>query len=136
MDTLTEDFVREEEQTETVGGNETEVGEAADVNDSAPKKKRKRKKSRFFKPIMVLIVVCFCLYAVAEIISQQAQIEQIEQETEAMTEKVSELKHQRDEYTEMLNADEAEFMLKVAVEQLGYAYPNERRFYIINGSDN
>ena len=26
-------------------------------------------------------------------------------------------------------------MEKIAIEKLGYAYPNERRFYIVNNSD-
>ena len=41
-----------------------------------------------------------------------------------------------EEYNRLLSSgDEAEYMERVAVEQLGYAYPNERRFYIVNGSD-
>ena len=114
-------------------------GETAEKSEKSEKKigrSRKKKKTRFFKPMLVMLVICFCVFAVADIVSQQAQIEQLRQETDAMAEKIDEAKKLNDEYTEMLNADESEFMEKVAVEQLGYAYPNERRFYIVNGSDN
>lgn len=114
-------------------------GETAEKSEKSEKKigrSRKKKKTRFFKPMLVMLVICFCVFAVADIVSQQAQIEQLRQETDTMAEKIDEAKKLNDEYTEMLNADESEFMEKVAVEQLGYAYPNERRFYIVNGSDN
>lgn len=123
-----------EEENVTAGNGDTAE---EDVKKKTKKSKNgKKKKSRFFKPVLVVIVICFCVFAVADIVSQQAQIEELKQETEAMAEKIEESKQLNDEYTAMLNSDEAEYMEKVAVEQLGYAYPNERRFYVVNGSDN
>ncbi len=126
--------------TEELNAEET-IAESDTSDSSEPSEKgkrsknRKKKKSRFFKPFLVIIVIGFCIYAVADIISQQTEIEQLKQETAAISEKITESKQLNDEYTEMLKADEAEFMERVAVEQLGYAYPNERRFYIVSGND-
>ena len=106
-----------------------EENESRKMLDAAAAKK---KKSRFFKPIITFIVICFCIYAVGDIISQQAQIAQLEKETNAISQKITDAKQQNDEYTRLLNSDEKEYMEKVAVEKLGYAYPNERRFYIVN----
>ena len=96
--------------------------------------KEKKNKSRFFKPFIAVIGVIFCIYAIGVIISQQAQIAQMEKETTAISQRITDEKQQNDEYTRLLNSDEKEYMEKVAVEKLGYAYPNERRFYIVNKS--
>ncbi len=105
------------------------------MGTSKKEEKPRKKKSKLFKPVLAIVIICFCLFAVADIVTQQNEIEQLEQETETMRSKIEESKQLSDEYQQMLNADEAEFMERVAVEQLGYAYPNERRFYIVNGSD-
>lgn len=95
----------------------------------------KKSKSRFLKPVVFVIAVFFCLYAVVDIISQQAQIAQLKKETDTISQKITVAKQQKDEYSRLLNSDEKEYMEKIAVEKLGYAYPNERRFYIVNGSE-
>lgn len=124
------------EELDVTMSDETEEAVADEGSESEKKpKNRKKKKSRLFKPFLVIIVIGFCIYAVADIISQQTEIEQLKQETAAISDKITESKQLNDEYTEMLKSDEAEFMERVAVEQLGYAYPNERRFYIISGND-
>ena len=70
------------------------------------------------------------------IISQQAQIAQLRKESDAINKKITAAKQLNDEYTRLLSSDdEAEYMEKIAIEKLGYAYPNERRFYIVNNSD-
>jgi cell division protein FtsB len=73
--------------------------------------------------------------AAIDLIAQQNEIEQLEQETVMMAGKIEETKQLNDEYTALLQADEADFMERVAVEQLGYSYPNERRYYIVNKSE-
>lgn len=94
-----------------------------------------RRRPGFFRPVLFLIIVCFCIIAAADIISQQNEIAQLEQETVMMNNKIEESKQLNDEYTALLEADEADFMERVAVEQLGYSYPNERRYYIVNKSE-
>ena len=93
-----------------------------------------KRRPRLFRPILFMILVCFCIIAGLNIISQQNEIEQLEQETVMMSNKIEETKQKNDEYTALLEADEDEFMERVAVEQLGYSYPNERRYYIVNKS--
>ncbi len=93
-----------------------------------------KRRPRLFRPILFVIIVCFCIIAAADMISQQNEIEQLEQETVMMNNKIEETKQKNDEYTALLEADEDDFMERVAVEQLGYSYPNERRYYIVNKS--
>ena len=94
-----------------------------------------KRRPKLFRPILFLIIVCFCIIAAADMISQQNEIEQLEQETVMMRSKIEETKQKNDEYIALLEADEDEFMERVAVEQLGYSYPNERRYYIVNRSE-
>ncbi|MBQ1431631.1 MAG: septum formation initiator [Ruminococcus sp.] len=94
-----------------------------------------RHRPKFFKPFLFIIIVCFCVIAAIDLIAQQNEIEQLEQETVMMAGKIEETKQLNDEYTALLQADEADFMERVAVEQLGYSYPNERRYYIVNKSE-
>lgn len=93
---------------------------------------RTKKKSLLLKIIFTLVAVAFCIFLIFNIISQQAQIAQLESETAVISQKITEAKQKQDEYTRLLNSDEKEYMQKVAVEKFGYAYPNERRFYVVN----
>ena len=78
------------------------------------------KRAGLVKIITTIAVFCLIIYSVFNIISQQAQIAQ--------------LKQQNDEYIRLLSADdESEYMERIAIERLGYAYPNERRFYVVEG---
>lgn len=117
--------VPETADDEPLPDEEDEVGKSAE-----PKRKR-----GVFRPMLFAIIVCFCVIAAVDMISQQNEIEQLRQETVMMTSKIEETKQKNDEYTALLEADEDEFMERVAVEQLGYSYPNERRYYIVNKSE-
>jgi cell division protein FtsL len=124
----------EEIYTETVSEISDEEplpdDEAEAENTTASKPKR-----GLFRPVLFVIIVCFCVIAAVDMMSQSNEIEQLRQETVMMTNKIEETKQKNDEYTALLEADEDEFMERVAVEQLGYSYPNERRYYIVNKSD-
>ncbi|MBQ8966829.1 septum formation initiator [Ruminococcus sp.] len=134
-----------EEAEEPEGYGETEEPETVQEeeplpdDDDVPAEKSTavttKRRPRLFRPILFVIIVCFCVIAAADIISQQNEIEQLEQETVMMNNKIEETKQKNDEYTALLEADEDEFMERVAVEQLGYSYPNERRYYIVNKSE-
>jgi cell division protein FtsL len=117
--------VPETDYDEPLPDDEEDIGE----ND-APKRKRS-----LFRPMLFAIIVCFCVIAAVDMMSQQNEIEQLRQETVMMTGKIEETKQKNDEYTALLEAEEDEFMERVAVEQLGYSYPNERRYYIVNKSE-
>lgn len=104
------------------GEQEFEEQEAA-----APKKKRKLAKSLFF-----IIALCFSVYMAITIIYDKAEIAKLKTETTEITKQIDEEKARNDEYSRMLDSGEKEYMKKIAIEKLGYAYPEERRFYIVN----
>lgn len=108
----------------------------ADAEKDAAKKNPKPKRSRFVKLLTIFAVAALVVYSGVTIISQQAQIAQLRKESDAINKKITAAKQLNDEYTRLLSSDdEAEYMEKIAIEKLGYAYPNERRFYIVNNSD-
>lgn len=99
-------------------------------------KAQKPKRSRFVRVLTVVAVAVLLVYSLATIISQQAQIAQLKKESGVIEKKITAAKQLNDEYTRLLSSDdEAEYMEKIAIEKLGYAYPNERRFYIVNNDD-
>ncbi len=72
------------------------------------------------------------IYSVVTIISQQVQIAKLRQEEKEINERMSEARQLNDEYSRLLSSeDEDAYMEMIAVERLGYAYPEERRFYIV-----
>lgn len=76
----------------------------------------------------------FVLYCVFSIIMTQAEIAEKKQELALLVEKAERLEESNDEYESMLSEeDENIFMERYAVNVLGYAYPNERRFYDTTG---
>ncbi len=97
-------------------------------------KTKKDGKSKFGKIFTSMAVFCFLIYAIFSAISQQAQIAQLKKQESELNTKLTEAKAQNDEYIRLLSADdEAEYMERIAIERLGYAYPNERRFYVVEG---
>lgn len=96
----------------------------------------RRSHSRFGRFIAFTAVLCLVIYAVFSIISQQAQIAELKKQSEALSAQITDQEQKNDEYIRLLRSgDEAEYMERIAVEQLGYAYPGERRFYIVEQSD-
>ena len=115
-------------------GFKNKTSETADAEKDAANPKPKR--SRFVKLLTIFAVAALVVYSGVIIISQQAQIAQLRKESDAINKKITAAKQLNDEYTRLLSSDdEAEYMEKIAIEKLGYAYPNERRFYIVNNSD-
>ncbi len=99
-------------------------------------KNSKPKKSRFVRFLTAFAVLALLVYSLITIISQQAQIAQLKKESDVIEKKITVAKQQNDEYTRLLSSDnDDEYMEKIAIEKLGYAYPNERRFYIVTNDD-
>lgn len=94
-----------------------------------------RKKRRFAKKLFVVIALCFCAYAAFTIIYDKAEIAKLKTETQDISRQIDEERALNDEYTRMLDGGEKEYMKKIAIDKLGYAYPEERRFYIVNQND-
>lgn len=93
---------------------------------------RSRKKRKLSKRIFVIIAVCFCAYAAFTIIYDKAEIAKLRSETSDISKQIDEEKALNDEYSRMLDSGEKEYMKKIAIDKLGYAFPEERRFYIVN----
>jgi len=84
------------------------------------------------KPLFTLAVISLGIYSIFSMISHQIQISDIKEESEELSAKITEARQLNDEYVRLLSADdEAAYMERIAIEKLGYAYPNERRFYIV-----
>ena len=105
----------------------------AEENELCQERKPRGRLGRF---IAFTAVFCLIIYAIFNIISQQAQIAQLKKQSDALSAQITEQEQKNDEYTRLLRSgDEAEYMERIAVEQLGYAYPGERRFYIVEKTD-
>ncbi|MBR1561665.1 MAG: septum formation initiator family protein [Ruminococcus sp.] len=92
----------------------------------------KPKKSRLVRLLLVLAVLLLLGYSVFTIVSQQAQVAQLRKESADIQKKITAAKQQNDEYVRLLKAEnEEEYMERLAIENLGYAYPNEKRYYIV-----
>ncbi len=97
---------------------------------------REERPHRFGRFIAYAAVFCLVVYAIFNIISQQAQIAELKKQRQDLSEQITAQEQRNDEYTRLLRAgDEAEYMERIAIEQLGYAYPGERRFYIVEKND-
>lgn len=95
----------------------------------------KVKHNRLVRLITFIAAACLIVYAVVTVISQQAEIDRLRKQGEELELRITEQEQRNDEYNRLLSAgDEAEYMERIALEQLGYAYPNERRFYIVEKS--
>ncbi len=91
---------------------------------------QKKKKSLASKIATVAILV-FLVYSLYIVISQQAELNEQQKALADIKEQITVAKQENDEYTRLLSGeDESEYMKKIAIERYGYAYPNERRFYV------
>ncbi len=116
--------------------DERETGLTAEENEEQELEQQQiaapRKKRKLAKKIFVVIALCFCAYAAFTIIYDKAEIAKLKAETAEINRQIDEEKAQNDEYSRMLDSGEKEYMKKIAIDKLGYAFPEERRFYIVN----
>lgn len=88
---------------------------------------------RFKRLISSLAVIALFVAGVGVVIYQQANLVEQREQTEIMQDQLYDIQAQNDELNRILNSDnEQEYMERVAIERLGYAYPGERRFYVMN----
>lgn len=116
--------------------NEAEMHKAKKIKKKAAAIKKRNKSG---SPIMKLVVTVtgfvFVVYCAASICVTQAEIAEKKQELDVLAEKAEKLEEENAEYQSILSEDdERAFMERYAVEVLGYAYPNERRFYDTAGN--
>ena len=112
--------------------NEEEIQDSELDEQELEERRVPKKKRKLAKKIFVVIALCFCAYAAFTIIYDKAEIARLRSEKAEITKQIDEEKAQNDEYSRMLESGEKEYMNKIAIDKLGYAYPEERRFYIVN----
>ena len=92
------------------------------------------KRSILITILGVIAILCLIGYAIWTILSQRSEIAQLKQDTQELSDKITVAKQQNDEFTRLLSEDDEDtYMEQIAIGKLGYAYPGEKRFYIING---
>lgn len=94
-------------------------------------KKRVGKKATLASHIGIIAVIVFMIYAVVVIISTEAEMNEQEAVLENLKQQITLAHQENDEYERILGSeDKNAYMEMIAIEKLGYAYPNEKRFYI------
>lgn len=117
------------EKTSSGFDEETEETETEEIQQPVVRRKKKR---NLAKKIFVVVALCFSVYMAITIIYDKAEIAKLRAEKKEISRQIDEEKAQNDEYSRMLDSGEKEYMKKIAIDKLGYAYPEERRFYIVN----
>lgn len=93
----------------------------------------KKEKKSLLTYIKNLALAMLMIYALVQFVYQQAMISDKKDEINLLQEKLKYAKEQNDDYLRLINmTDESEYLESIAIEKLGYAYPNERRFYDIS----
>lgn len=90
---------------------------------------RKKKKSLVTR-FLNLAIVCFLCSGIYILVSQQINVSKKKEEINNLQSKVEVAKQKNDEYQYLLSiSDTDEYMRRIAIEKLGYAYPGEIRVY-------
>lgn len=91
---------------------------------------RKKKKNPLMNFVIKISGLVFVVYCAGSIVMTQYEIAEKEQRLAELDQKKIDLQEQNDEYQSILSEeDEREYMERIAVDVLGYAYPTELRFY-------
>lgn len=94
-----------------------------------------KKKKSLINYVFVVVVVCLILYAVITIVTQQAHIEESELELALIKDQIAQAQQENDEVVRLLSAeDEKVYMERIAIERMGYGYPNEKRYYVMSAN--
>ena len=83
----------------------------------------------FFK----LAFFAFIVYALVTIVATQVNLSDRKQQLSDLQTQANELKAKNDDCERLLNVDdEKKYMEQIAMDKLGYSYPNETRFYDVS----
>ncbi len=93
--------------------------------------KHKQKKKRLFNRGLVRIAAAaFVIGCAALIISTEKDCAEKEEQLVSIQEQIDAYEAENMELERVLESDDlSDYMEKIAIEERGYAYPNERRFY-------
>ena len=108
--------------------------EGEDIEIATPAQKIKKVASGWYKPVLWIGFTCFILFALATIIVDQVKIAQYKELNTEVQQQITRQQQEHDEYMRLLGSDDDEyaFIEKIAIDRLGYAYPSERRYYVIS----
>lgn len=90
----------------------------------------KKKSNPVLNIIMHLAAIVFVAYCAMSFIGTKAEIAERKHELVKLNEQAAILESENEEFQAILSEeDERAYMERIAIDTLGYAYPNERRFY-------
>ena len=83
--------------------------------------------------VMKLAFVILILGCATSFVMNQVEIAHRKEELASIKSQIEILSEENEEYQRRLNTiDEGEYILRIALEDLGYAFPKERRFYDVS----
>jgi cell division protein FtsB len=95
----------------------------------------KQRNGVLLNSLILLASVSVAIFSVGVFVYKQTQIEEKQAELLRITAECTEYEKQNSEYSSILSeTDERSYIERIAIEVLGYAYPNERRFYDSNNA--
>lgn len=83
-----------------------------------------------FTRIAILIVLAVIIGCIVSFIITQSSLSEMQSELEAIQNKTEEIEAENVELQRVLDDEHMnEYMEELAIEEMNYAYPNERRYY-------
>jgi cell division protein FtsB len=90
----------------------------------------KNKNGLLLNSLITVASLSIAVFCIGAFVLRQAELEEKRIELQRLSDECIELEKQNSEYESILNeSDERAYIERIASEVLGYAYPNERRFY-------
>ncbi len=94
------------------------------------KRKRRNREHPLLARFVTLLVMIFWGFCGFTIVSKQNSILETQQEIAAVEENIAEAELEQEELIDILKSDDmGDYIEKLALEEYGYAYPDERRYY-------
>lgn len=91
---------------------------------------KKIKKKGLFSLVSKIIIIVAVIVCIVSFISTQASLTEMRSELKSIEAKTEEVEAENVELQRILEDDDMNaYMEKIAVEEMDYAYPNERRYY-------
>jgi len=91
------------------------------------------KKKGVFTIVSALVIIAVIIGCLVSFIITQSNLSEMQSELKSIQEKTEEIEAENVELQRILEDDDMNaYMEKLAIEEMNYAYPNERRYYDIS----
>ena len=91
------------------------------------------KKKGVFTIVSALVIIAVIIGCLVSFIITQSNLSEMQSELKSIHEKTEEIEAENVELQRILEDDDMNaYMEKLAIEEMNYAYPNERRYYDIS----